>query len=246
MTTAREAIMEVLPDGEALARRVARWVLDAATATDGVFAVCLSGGSTPRRLYETLAAPPYRDEFPWPRAHWFWGDERFVPRDDALSNYRMAREAMLARAPVPAANIHPIPTEGLEPDEAARAYERDLMAFYGARRLDPDRPLFDLTLLGLGDDGHIASLFPGAPALAERERWAAAACAAKPPARVTLTYPTLESSRRTAFLVTGTEKRAALARLRGGDDGDPAARLRSTGCLRIFADAEAAGAPESL
>ena len=86
----------------------------------------LSGGSTPRRLYQLLAGPPYRDNFPWSRTHWFWGDERFVPHDDTLSNYRMVREALLSHAPIPAANIHPIPTEGVTPDEAASAYEREL------------------------------------------------------------------------------------------------------------------------
>ena len=115
-----------------------------------IFAVCLSGGSTPQRLYELLAGPPYRDKFPWSRTHWFWGDERFVPHDDALSNYRMVREALLSRAPIPAINIHPIPTEGISPEKAAAAYERELKSFYGAEHLDPARPLFDVNLLGLG------------------------------------------------------------------------------------------------
>ena len=136
----------------------------------GSFAVCLSGGSTPQRLYEHLAGPPYRDAFPWSRTHWFWGDEQFVPHDDALSNYRMVREALLSRAPIPAVNIHPIPTEGLSPEAAASAYERELKSFYGADHLDPARPLFDVNLLGLGPDGHTASLFPGSAVLAEREK----------------------------------------------------------------------------
>ena len=149
------------------------------TAKEGVFAVALSGGSTPRRLYEHLAGPPYRDAFPWSRTHWFWGDERFVPHGDAQSNYRMVREALLSRAPIPAINIHPIPTEGVSPEAAAVTYERELKSFYGAKRLDAARPLFDVTLLGLGPDGHTASLFPGTAVLAERDRWVAAVVGVK-------------------------------------------------------------------
>jgi 6-phosphogluconolactonase/glucosamine-6-phosphate isomerase/deaminase len=98
MTRASEAKLEILADPDALARRMANWLLAAATTKDGVFAIALSGGSTPRRLYERLTEPPYRDEFPWSRSHWFWADERFVPHDDELSNYRMVREALLSRA----------------------------------------------------------------------------------------------------------------------------------------------------
>src|SRR3984893_14731878 len=195
MTPSARAKLEILADPAALSRRVADWMLQAATATDGIFAVALSGGSTPRSLYRLLAEPPYRDTFPWSRTHWFWGDERFVPHDDASSNYRMVREAMLSRVAVPAENIHPVPIDGLTPETAASAYERDLRSFHGADRLAPARPLFKWTLLGLGRDGHPASLFPGTAVLEERERWAAAVVGAKAEARVTLTYPALESTR---------------------------------------------------
>lgn len=242
MTSPSEAKLEILVEPAALARRVAEWLFAAATAKDGVFAVALSGGSTPQRLYEQLAAPPYRDKFPWSRTHWFWGDERFVPHDDALSNYRMVREALLSRVPIPAANIHSIPTEGISPEAAASAYERDLKAFYGADRLDPARPLFDVTLLGLGPDGHLASLFPGTAVLAECDRWVAAVLGTKAEARITLTYPALESSRYAAFLVVGKEKRAIFDRLRRGDDNLPAARFRPVGTLCLFSDAAAAEA----
>jgi 6-phosphogluconolactonase len=241
VTGPQAARLEVLADPEALAHRVADWMLEAAVAKDGVFAVALSGGSTPRLLYRILAGPPYRDRFPWQRAHWFWGDERFVPRDDALSNYRTVREALLARAPIPTDNIHPILTDGISPAAAATAYERELKSFYRADRLEPARPLFDVVLLGLGPDGHTASLFPGTDALAERHRWVAAVIGAKAEARITLTYPALESSRRVAFLVAGEEKRAILARFLRGDDALPAARLRSTGTQFVFSDAAAAG-----
>jgi 6-phosphogluconolactonase len=239
MTSPSDAKLEILADPEILSRRVAAWLLELAIAKKSIFAVCLSGGSTPQRFYEHLAEPPYRAAFPWSRTHWFWGDERFVPHDDPLSNYRMVREALLARAPIPAVNIHPIPTEGLSPEMAASAYERELKTFYGADRLDPTRPLFDVNFLGLGPDGHTASLFPGNAVLAERDKWVAAVVGAQPEARVTLTYPTLESSRHSAFLVAGEEKRTIFKRLRLGDDSLPAARLRPIGTLWLFGDTAA-------
>ena len=242
MTSPSQAKLEILADPKALWCRVAEWMLDLAAAKDGVFAVCLSGGSTPHGLYEHLAELPYRDRFPWQRAHWFWGDERFVPHNDALSNYRMVREALLSRVPIPAINIHPIPTEGVSPDAAASTYGRELKTFYGAERLDPARPLFDVNLLGLGPDGHTASLFPGNAVLAERAKWVAAVVGAKPEARITLTYPTLESSRNAAFLVVGDGKRAIFERLRGGDDTLPAARIHPIAEVTWFLDRAAAGA----
>jgi len=241
MIGASEANTEVLADPEALSRRVATWLLELAVSKEGVFTVCLSGGSTPQGLYKRLAEAPYLDAFPWSRTHWFWGDERFVPHDDVLSNYRMARVALLSRAPVPPANIHPIPTERLTADAAASQYERELKSIYGAKRLDPAHPLFDVNFLGLGPDGHTASLFPGNAVLAERAKWVAAVIGAKPGARITLTYPTLESSRHAAFLVAGDEKRAIFRRLRYGDKSLPAARLHPIGTLWMFADAAAAG-----
>lgn len=231
-----EAKLETLADAEALSHRVADWLLEMATAKDANFAINLSGGSTPRRLYERLAGLPYRDSFPWFRTHWFWGDERFVSHDDARSNYRMVREALLSRTPIPAGNVHPIPTDGISPEAAASAYERLLKSYYGAERLDPARPLFDVTLLGLGPDGHTASLLPGTAALAEQTHWVAAVIGAKSETRITLTYPALDSSQNVAFLVEGQEKRTILKRLCRGDASLPAARLRPTGALRIFAD----------
>src|SRR5579863_5191021 len=127
---------ETVADAEALARTAAKWLVDLAAAGAGRFAIGLSGGSTPKRLYQLLAQSPFRERLPWDRVHWFWGDERFVPRDHPDSNYRMVNEAMLSRAPVPKENIHGIPVSGA-PAEAAREYQRTLMAFYGAERLDP-------------------------------------------------------------------------------------------------------------
>jgi 6-phosphogluconolactonase len=214
-------------------------LLELATSTSGVFAVALSGGSTPRPVYEHLAGPQYRDTFPWSRTHWFWGDERFVPHDDARSNFRMVREALLSRVPIPSVNVHAIPTAGVTPEAAAASYQRELKAFYGAEERDPARPLFDVMLLGLGADGHTASLFPGSPVLAERDRWVAAAIGVKQEARITLTYPTLESSRHTGFLIAGEEKQAIFSRLRHGDPDLPATHVRSSGDLTWFADSAA-------
>ena len=152
--------IEPVEDAAELAQRAARWIADLAGASRGRFAICLSGGSTPRRLYRLLAAAPYREAMPWDRVHWFWGDERFVPWDHPDSNYRMAREALLEHVPAPAQNIHGIATSG-DPAAAAHAYERVLKSYYGAETLDPARPLFDIELLGLGPDGHTASLVSG-------------------------------------------------------------------------------------
>ena len=190
-----------------MAQDVAQWLCSLAQASDREFSVCLSGGSTPRRLYEQLATPAFASRFPWRRAHWFWGDERFVAHDHPDSNFRMARDAFLSRVPAPDGNVHAIPTEGLSPEQAAAAYETTLKRFYGADTLAPDRPLFDVTLLGIGEDGHTASLFPGQPALQERRRWVIAVIGAKSEPRITLTYPALDSSRDVAFLATGEEKR---------------------------------------
>lgn len=225
--------IRVFADAEALAQASAAWLYERALASSGRFAVALSGGSTPKRLYQILGSD-LRARFPWERVYWFWGDERCVPHDAANSNYRMVQEAMLSRAPVPEANIHPVPTS-LAPDEAARAYERVLQTFYGSVVLDSSRPLFDVVLLGLGEDGHTASLFPGTAALAERKRWTASVIGVQPEARITLTYPALESSRDTVFLVSGASKRDMLARVWRGDDV-PAARLRPHGALHWFID----------
>jgi 6-phosphogluconolactonase len=228
--------LEVSSNPGALADRVAAWLLDLALAKTGAFSIALSGGSTPKALYQRLAQPPYRDAFPWARTHLFWGDERFVPHGDPLSNYRMVDEALISDVPIPAANIHAVGTEGLTPEEAARAYERDLKSFYGDDSLDAARPLFEVTLLGLGPDGHTASLFPNTDVLKERDHWVAAVIGAKSEARITLTYPALESSRNTAFLVEGAEKRAIFARLLAGDQTLPSGRLRPEGTLHAFVD----------
>jgi 6-phosphogluconolactonase len=232
--------IEVLPDPLALAHRVAEWMTQAALAAQDSFRVSLSGGSTPKTLYDLLAADEFRDRFPWQRVSWYWGDERFVPYDHPESNFRMTREAMLGRAPVPPENIHPIPTDGT-PEDAARRYELTLQQAYGAAKLDPHRPLFDVTLLGLGGDGHTASLLPGEPALSERKHWVAVVSHGRPEVRITMTYPVLESSRRVAFLVAGKEKATIFNTIRKGGSRVPAAQVRPVGELLWFVDRAAAG-----
>jgi 6-phosphogluconolactonase len=227
--------VEVVKDPEALAHRAAGWITELAAASRDRFAICLSGGSTPRRLYQLLAESPYRDALPWDRIHWFWGDERFVPWDDPDSNYGMVHAALLERAPVPPGNIHGIPTNGT-PADAAAAYERVLKSYYGSESLDQTRPLFDIEILGLGPDGHTASLIPGTRVLEDRHRWVAEVIGGRPEPRITLTYPALESSRHTAFLVAGADKRETLSRALAGDQALPAARVRPVGELLWFVD----------
>ena len=229
----------VLQDGNAIAQHVAEWLLEEALAKQGAFALALSGGSTPKTLYTLLASHTYRDRFPWDRTHLFFGDERFVPHDHPDSNYRMARQAMIAHVPIPAAQVHPWRTDG-DPEHAALHYADTLKRFYGGDTLDASRPLFDVQLLGLGEDGHTASLFPGVSALAERRAWTAAVVGVKPEPRLTLTYPALNSSRVVAFLVSGEGKRDILARAMAGDDTLPAVHVVPVGQRRLFMDRAAA------
>ena len=234
---AEEDLELVRPDLAGLADAAAEWMVERFRLLPGRVAVSLSGGSTPKLLYEMLARAPFRDRMPWDRLHWFWGDERFVPPDDKLSNQAMVRAAMLDHVPVPAANIHPIPTVGLEPEAAARAYEATLRAFQAGR----PGPLFDLVLLGLGTNGHTASLFPGQAVLKERNAWAAAVTPPGETTRITLTWPPLEDCRDAAFLVAGADKRQVLAEVRAGDERHPAALYRPVGVLHWWLDAAAAG-----
>jgi 6-phosphogluconolactonase len=232
--------IEILPDPTSLAEHAAEWITAAALAADNPFRVSLSGGSTPKTLYAFLASDRFRTRFPWPRVHWYWGDERFVPYDHPDSNYRMTDEAMLSKVPVPPENVHPIPTDG-DPAAAAQRYERTLQEAYGATTFDPFHPLFDVTLLGLGADGHTASLLPGEPVLEERRRWVAAVSHGRPEVRITMTYPPIESSRRVAFLVAGKEKAEIFGAIRAGNSRVPAARVRPVGELFWFVDRAAAG-----
>jgi len=181
----------------------------------GRFSVALSGGSTPRALYRLLAEPPFRDAIDWPRVHLFWGDERFVPADHPDSNYRLAREALITRVPIPAENVHPIPTEAADPETAASQYEETLRRCFATP--EGVAPRFDLILLGLGADGHTASLFPESPALDEKQRLVAATFVPKLGAwRLTLTPPILRAARHIIFLISGRDKASPLRDVRQG------------------------------
>jgi|SRR5690242_16347937 len=237
--TAQLGEWRIFETAEAVAEHAAEWLCMLACAREREFAICLSGGSTPRRLYQHLAGDRVASRFPWDRAAWFWGDERFVPHDHPDSNYRMVYDALFSRVPARKDRIHAIATEGVTPERAAAEYQTLLQHYYGDERLDADRPLFDVTLLGVGENGHTASLFPGSAALRERRSWVLAVVGETPETRITLTYPTLESSRNVVFLVVGANKKEILARIRAGDKDIPAARIRPAGNLFWFVDRDA-------
>ena len=234
--------LEVLADSAALSQRAAEVVrqsVDEAASSRGRATLALAGGSTPRELYHLLAAGP---ALPWERVHFFFGDERHVPPDDPASNYRMAREALFEVAPIPAQNIHRVRAELPRASDAAEQYEQQLRAFFGAADGAPAR--LDLILLGLGTDGHTASLFPGAPAIHEQTRWVMA----QPPekggvARITFTPVLLNAAREVAFVVCGAEKAEALRGVLSGEqsvDELPARVVRPAGGPRWLVDRSAA------
>jgi 6-phosphogluconolactonase len=241
--TAPEPRVRIFDDAEAVARAAAAGIAESARESigaRGLFAVALSGGSTPRRVYELLAGEDFRKDLDWPRVHVFFGDERMVPPDDAESNYRMASEALLSRVPIPPENVHRIDGVG---DAAANAsaYESEMRGLFG----DAGWPRLDQVLLGMGDDGHTASLFPGTDALRETRLWVAPNWVEKLGAwRVTLTAPAINAARRVTFLVTGAAKAARLREvLRGGLDPArlPSQLVRpSDGTLEWFVDRAAA------
>ena len=217
-------------DAKVLAKTAADRIVARIAANGDHVAICLTGGSSPKQLYQLLATEAYRSQIPWQRVHWFIGDERFVPAGDPLNNMGIARRAFLDLY-APPANVHPIPTEAADPEEAARRYESELQSFYGANQLDSARPLFDVVLMGVGPDGHTASLFPGYPALEETQRWVAGvpeAHVAPFVPRVTLTLPALNSCREMLFEVSGADKRAILTRVLTGENL-PANRAHSLG-----------------
>jgi len=237
-----DAEIVILPDPEAVAHEAARRFVAlsrAAAGSRGRFSVALSGGSTPGQLYRLLAEEPYNAQIPWAEVHLFWGDERCVPPGDPGSNYILAQETLISRVPIPPGNIHRVRGE-LEPGRAARAYEQELQDFFCG-----PRARFDLVLLGLGEDGHTASLFPASPVLAETGRLVAAATAAyqdRPAQRVTLTLPAINSARQVLFLVTGSAKAGVVQSIVEGTDKQlPARQIQPVaGQLSWLLDAEAA------
>ncbi len=217
--------LEVFDDAQALSRAAARALVDRsrqAFSERRRFALALAGGTTPKLLYGLLASE-FRDELPWQCVHLFWSDERYVSRDDPDSNYRMAREVLLDAVALPSDNLHP-PEVGLpDPDEAARRYEQTIRNFFA-----PHEPRLDWTFLGLGEDGHVASLFPGSAALEEERRLVVAVrdSPKPPPVRLTMTLPLINGSREVHFLVSGEAKHEALAQSHRQGAELPAQRVR--------------------
>ena len=206
--------ISVSPDAGALGRVAAEQFVElaqAAVLARGRFTVALAGGSTPRRMYETLGGSAFRHRVDWSRVDVFWGDERGVPQDHPDSNFRMAAEALLDRVPIPRQRIHRIRAETADRPAAAREYQAEIArAFEVTQAGQP--PSFDLLLLGMGADGHTASLFPGGESLREERRWAASVEAPQrpPPSRITLTAPILNRAREIRVLVAGADKSVTL------------------------------------
>ncbi len=193
---------DALHVASAAAERIVAWARQAID-TRGRFTVALAGGSTPQATYQRLAGEPHRDAVDWSRVHVFWGDERCVPPADPNSNYGMAYESLLSKVPIPSENVHRMRGE-LDPQIAAQAYAGELRRFFGSAW-----PRFDLVLLGMGADGHTASLFPGSPALDETQRAVVAVTADyqdRPSCRVTLSLPAINAARAVVFIVTGESK----------------------------------------
>jgi 6-phosphogluconolactonase len=226
--------LEVFDDEDELAR--------ASIALRSRFRVALAGGTTPERLYRHLAMAENVTRVPWPRTFAFFGDERLVPHDSTDSNYRLAFDALLNHVPIPQAQVFPVPTVNLTPEEAAEAYEKTLRVQLG------EQPIFDLILLGMGSDGHTASLFPGQPTLLEKTAWCLGTQPGElppPVPRVTLTFPVLNAARHVLMLVTGAKKRPMMQTWLAGEgslSSLPASGLSPTsGTLTIYGDRSAAG-----
>jgi 6-phosphogluconolactonase len=236
-------MMKIFENTEALSQAAAElFVVQARTvaATQGQFSVLLSGGKTPRRTYELLAQEPHRSRTPWQQVHFFWGDERCVPSDDPRRNELMARKAFLDALPLEPKQLHPMVYDGRSPRHAAEHYEAELRRYFAGRS-----PCFDLVFLGLGEDGHIASLLPHSEALTEQVRWTAVT--QRPDeafSRVTLTLPVLNQAALVVFLVTGGGKAEVVRAVLKETDRQPLLPAQLihplTGTADWFVDSEAA------
>jgi 6-phosphogluconolactonase len=242
--TEGERNVEILPDLEAISHEAASLFVDASKDSITMrkkFAVAVSGGLTPRRLYTLLSVAPYRDQVDWQKVHFFWADERCVPKEDEASNFKTVFDRLLSKVPIPNENIHRIKGEE-DPEKAARDYEADMREFFGASGL----PAFDLVLLGMGEDGHTASLFPGSKSLEETARLAVPVYLGEPYGnRITLTLPVLNNAAQILFLVAGSSKATVLSEiLSNGEKKNefPTGRIRpARGTVIWLIDREAAG-----
>jgi 6-phosphogluconolactonase len=228
MLNRADAQVRIYRDAQEVALKAARHfarLADQYVVGSGRFTVALSGGSTPRAMFSLLAEAPFADTVPWEAIYFFWGDERCVPPDHADSNYRMAQETLLSRVPVPAENIFRIPAELPDPQAAAEAYAGTLLGFFARQASSSGTaplagvPRFDLVFLGMGPDGHTASLFPGTTALKVTDKIVVENYVEKFKAhRITLTAPTINNARNVTFVVAGTDKAEALREVLEGDD----------------------------
>lgn len=200
----------IYPDSDTLSREAAGYVvrmIQQAIGTRGHCMLALAGGSTPQKLYGLLASKPYRDQIDWPVVEIFWSDERCVPPESDESNYAMARESLLNHVPIPASHVHRMPADLADRDAASQAYTVEMQRVFGRR----DVPIFDLIQLGMGPEGHTASLFPHQDSLHEQHRLVMPVTVPKPPPpRLTFTPPLLNAARHVLFLVTGSDKAEAL------------------------------------
>lgn len=228
------AEFEISPDAPGLARRVAEWFIGVVAAHPAPVRVALSGGSTPKQMFSLLATPEFANRMDWAKLHLFWGDERLVPYASPDSNYGEAKRLLLDHVPIIPDQVHPFDVTR-PPAEAAAAYDAML------RAMAPAGPIFAISFLGLGEDGHTASLLPGQKVLEERVALAAVVASGRPEVRLTLTYPALERSESVAFLVSGEAKQPIFRQIRAGLAEVPAARLRPEGKMIWFADQSALG-----
>lgn len=256
----KSPVIKVFPDLEAVSRHTASILINLSTkciAEHGRFAVAIPGGSTPKKLYDLLASEEYKNKIDWSRVHFFWTDERCVTKEDKESNFRLAFDLVLSKIPIPPENIHRIKGE-LPPEDGAQDYENNLKIFFGKSGL----PVFDLIILGMGEDGHTASLFPDSDALKEIERVAVAVYYEIPPyqrgikgvviplkksaiPRITLTLPVLNNASQIIFLVSGKSKAVVMKKILGDGAGKkhyPAGLVKPVhGNLLWLIDKEAAG-----
>ncbi|GAC1448356.1 MAG: 6-phosphogluconolactonase [Chitinophagaceae bacterium] len=238
--------LHICKNNDELSAEAAGWLVDYIAATlkkQDRFTLVLSGGSTPHKLNTLLAASPYKEKIDWGRLHIFWGDERFVPIEDDRSNAKMAFDTLLSHVQVPAAQIHVMRTENIIPEVAAAEYEKILRNYFPATV--PAAATFDLILLGMGDDGHTLSLFPGTHVVHVEDKWVTSLFLKQQDMfRITLTTPVVNRSACIAFLVSGPGKAAALKQVIEGDynpDLYPSQIIRPTkGELHWFVDEAAA------
>lgn len=214
--------LHIFDNANDLSNAAAKWIADTISETlksKDRFTIALSGGSTPQKLHTILAASPYKEQVDWSRVHFFWGDERAVPFEDNRNNAKMAFDTLLDHVPVQKENIHVMRTD-ISPEESADEYENKLKEYFSST--DNAKDSFDLVLLGMGDDGHTLSLFPGLPVVHESQRWATAFFLQQQDMfRITLTAPIVNRSAKIAFLVAGAGKAPALKEvLKGKYDPD--------------------------